>query len=101
FCLYIEWPDNAFPAPDSSLVLGVMASPEFADELTRVVAGRTIRGRPIEVRRVRGAMDSDIAGLQLLFVPRSEQPRLVQRAPALRSKPLLIVTEAPSGLDDG
>jgi len=49
---YVEWPSNAFPAADSPIVIGVAGDEELTQELVRVIAKRTLNGRPVAVQRV-------------------------------------------------
>lgn len=99
FCLYIEWPPTAFVDAESPLRLGVIGAPELAEELVRVVAERKINGRALQV--VRLGDDAEPDKLHLLFIARAEQPRLAHWLRQTGSHPLLIVTEAPGGLDQG
>lgn len=99
FCLYVEWPAQAFSPADSPLELGVAGSEPLVADLRKIVEGRSINGRTLAVRRV--DKDGDLSGLHLLFVGQSEQGRLSHWLQLTRGLPLLIITEAPPGLDAG
>lgn len=99
FCLYVEWPAEVFANAESPLQLGVIGAPELAEELMRVVAERKINGRALQVVRLGDNAEPD--NLHLLFIARAEQPRIAHWLMQAGSRPLLIVTEAPGGLDQG
>src|ERR1700739_5027400 len=52
FASYVEWPPQVFDGPASPLVIGVVDSDNLSDELAEVVAGRTVGGRPVTVRKL-------------------------------------------------
>ena len=98
FCLYVEWPTNAFDGAESPLRLGVIGAPELAEELARIVAERKINGRALQVVRLGDNAEPD--KLHLLFVARAEQPRLAHWLAQTGTRPLLIVSASrhwPSG----
>src|SRR5688572_30220270 len=53
FGSYVEWPDSVFTGPGDAIRIGIVGANPLADELTQMVTGRTINGRPITVRKVR------------------------------------------------
>lgn len=99
FCLYVEWPPSAFANADSPIVLGVAGPENLVAELENITRGRALNGRSLQVRRIDN--NTGLAGLHMLFVTRSEQVRLPQFVAQVQKLPLLLVTESPSGLDDG
>ncbi|MEO8855916.1 MAG: YfiR family protein [Burkholderiaceae bacterium] len=99
FMGYIAWPDNAFAKPGASLVMGVLGDDALADELAEMVAGRSVEGHALVVKRLR---DTDsAAGVHLLFVARSETSHLPVLARSSGAQPLLIVSEAEDALEQG
>jgi hypothetical protein len=98
FTEFVTWPDAAYPRPDSPFVM-VVAGPEaIAENLRSTTAGRSVGGRPIEVRRV-GASEA-IPLAQLVFIGGSDIARvreLIRAAP----RHALVVTEADGALDAG
>jgi hypothetical protein len=91
FAAYVEWPDSAFAAPDSPIVIGVAGDETIASELVRITAGRQVKGRGFAIRRV--ADTDSLAGLHILFVGRGDSARLQQFFRASQSRPILLVTE--------
>lgn len=93
---YVTWPDKAFAGPDSPIVIGVAGSDSVAEDLTNMVAGRTIGNRPIVVKRIH---DGDpLGGIHILFIG---SPRAAQSSDLFESSrglPILVVTEGKDGL---
>jgi hypothetical protein len=99
FAGYIEWPAEAFAAPDASFVIGVMGADDIAAELARIVPGRNVGGHPVVVKKLR---ESDpVRGIHLLFVWRVEPGRLQQVLRASQREGAFAVTENAKGLELG
>lgn len=99
FTGYVEWPEGVFPQADTPFTFAVAGDDELAAELAQAVAGRTAGGRPLLVKKLKGA--ESLANVHILFVGRAETERLPQLARMARSKPVLIVTEAAGALNHG
>ncbi|MEP7205839.1 MAG: YfiR family protein [Casimicrobiaceae bacterium] len=99
FLAFVDWPQSAFLLPDTPLIIGVVGADELAAELDQITSGRTLNNHPILIRRMR---DGDtLAGLQVLFVGRTEATRLSTIAARAAQRPILTVTDLPGGLDQG
>ena len=98
FLGYAEFPAGAFADPGAPVTIGVVGSDEMAAELARVVAGRSVGGRPVVVRQLREGEGGN--AVHLLFVAGSDSARAGR---ILKSSPpaLLPVTECESGLQQG
>jgi hypothetical protein len=92
FAAYVDWPESAFAAPDSPIVIGVAGDDAITGELVRITAGRQVNGRSFAIRRVADA--DNLGGLHILFVARAESSRLQQFSRASQARPILLVTEA-------
>ncbi len=79
-------------------MIGVAGNDELAAELTRMVVGRNVNGRPIIVRTVRDNVA--LADLHLLFVS-GDEARAAAMLKAHAQHPLLTVTETERGLQLG
>lgn len=99
FAGYVDWPPNAFAAPESPFAIGVVGNEDVASELARVVAGRQVGGHPVTVKRVRDG--ETLRGLQMVFVGRSAADRLSTLIRAAQLPALLVVTETERGLEAG
>lgn len=99
FAGYVEWPQAAFAQADTPVTIGVLGSESLATELSQVVVGRTVGGRTVTVRRLRGG--DSLAGVHILFIGRAENARLAQLTQLLQPRPILTVTEADGSLERG
>jgi hypothetical protein len=98
FLGYTDFPASAFTDAAAPLTIGVIGADDLAVELARIVAGRTVNGRPIEVRELR---ESDAgARVHLLFVGGSD-PQRVARIVHMATGAMLVVTECENGLQVG
>ena len=99
FLGYTEFPAAAFSDAQAPLMIGVAGSDELAAELVRIVAGRTVQGRAIQVRTVR---EGEAPGaLHLLFVAGTERDRVRNVLRTVQPAPTLLVTEVENGLQYG
>lgn len=99
FCLYVDWPPQAFTDTASPLVFGVAGPEQLVQQVQAVMRGHSVNGRPLEVRRIDD--DPPLDGVQVLFIAGSEQERLPQLLQHARGLPLLVVTESPEALAGG
>jgi hypothetical protein len=96
---FVQWPPAAFARADSPFAIGVLVADELAAALEQLVAGRSVQGRPVVVRRLKRG-DAP-AGLHVLFVGQSESARLAETLAAAKSQSVLIVTETENALASG
>jgi hypothetical protein len=99
FGSYIEWPGGSFARTDSPITIGVMGADALADELARIVSGRRVHDRSVQVRKLRPG--NSIAGLHVLFIGRADSGRLADVLAAAKGRALLTVTESDDGLELG
>ncbi|MGQ0523272.1 MAG: YfiR family protein [Betaproteobacteria bacterium] len=94
FVGFVEWPEQA--RAKEGFVIGVLGAESVEAELNRYVATRK---SAISVRRI--ASTESLAGVHLLFIGARENFRLSKIIAAVGNLPVLIVTEAPDGLERG
>jgi len=99
FGAYVEWPSQAFQAPDTPFTIGVLGADAVAEELEQITAGRTVHGRPVAVRRLKRG--EPLGALHVLFAGRTEAARLAEVLAPVRSQPLLVVTDAAERVPEG
>jgi hypothetical protein len=98
FAGYVEWPDGAFPSPDSPFVIGVMGADDVASELEKIVPGRNVNNHGVTVRRVGDG--EPLKGIHLLFIGRrAPNQRAILRV--AQQQGVLAVTESERGLETG
>jgi len=71
---FVEWPETAFPDAKAPLIVGVVGKDPFGEILDRTLAGASVKGRAIEVRRF--ANGDAMEPCHLLFISGSESDRL-------------------------
>lgn len=74
FTKFVEWPRERFADATSPIVIGVLGRNPFGDVLGKIVQGRTVNGRALQVRLI--ARADELAAVHLLFVPAGEEDRL-------------------------
>ena len=94
FASYVEWPPEAFAAPDSNFTIGLAGSDALADEIEASLAGRTVNGRKVVVRRLRrGDAPTDV---QMLVVGTPDARWARELYAAIKDHPVLTVAEPGS-----
>lgn len=91
FTKFIEWPPDSFPNPRSPLVIAVLGADPFGDALDQAVAGETVDGRPIEIKRFRTL--GDLAPCHILFISASQEERVPDILRRLRRSGTLTVAD--------
>lgn len=74
FTKFVEWPPTAFPTPESPIVIGVLGADPFGAALDRAVAGETVNGRPVEIKRFKTL--GELAPCHILFIAASHEERV-------------------------
>ena len=92
FTKFVEWSPSSFGAPDSPVVIGVLGSDPFGDELQNVVRGRKVNGREISVKRLQTTAGAK--GVHLLFITAGEDALLADIQAGLRGASVLTVGES-------
>jgi len=93
---YVEWPPRTGGSAEP-FTIGVLDSEAVAEELDRLVPGRSVGGRPVAVRRLRRG--DPMKGVQLLFAGGESPDRDAIRA--AQAEGALVVTESRAGLAAG
>jgi hypothetical protein len=96
FGSYVEWPAGSPQAAGDAFVIGVVEADALADELARVVTGRSIGGRPVRVRKLR--RDEPLAGLHMVYIGRTGRSTMLELLGQLEGQPTLTITETDSAL---
>lgn len=90
FTRYVEWPESA--AVNSQLSICVLGADPFGRILDATVAGRTVQGRALQVRRIQSP--SEASGCQVVFVSRETWRRNPASLKALGNTGTLTVGES-------
>jgi len=99
FTKLAEWPKQALP-DGAPLVIGVVGrDDDFAEVLTKAVAGKVAGTHPVVVRHLTSA--GDLKSCQLLFFRASERKRTPEAIAGLGSAGILLVGEDKAFLQQG
>ena len=98
FATFVEWPDDTIPA-GQPFFIGVLGEDPFGPVLERVIAGEKVKGHPLAVRRCKTAAEA--RECQIVFISRSEAPRLPEILRGLRGQPVLTVADMPRFIEAG
>lgn len=97
FTGFIDWPPASASSPE--FTIAVVASDEVSESLTRLLAGRSIKGKPARVLAIQRIQD---IGDACMVYMGSSRPEELAAIPAVAShRPVLIVTSTERGLERG
>jgi len=99
FAKFVDWPADAFSTADAPLVLGILGPDPVCSAAMQSLAGKKVKGRPLEVRPVSGIEGAK--GCHILFIGAAEQPRLVQLLDSLRGSSILTVSGIEHFIEQG
>ena len=91
FGRFVEWPAAAYASPGAPFVIGIFGEDPFGALIDDAIRGETLDGHPLAVRRFR--KPEDVTPCNILFIARSEAPRLEKVLQAVRGQPVLTVTD--------
>jgi hypothetical protein len=101
FTRFIDWPAEAADAsPGAPFVIGVVGRDPFGRYLDALASSRSIKGRPVQIRRLTGHAEVG-ACCQLLFIAGSEAAQLAQIVGRTAGKPVLTVGDTPGFAEKG
>lgn len=97
---HTTWPAAKLPS-GTPLVIGVYGQDNISNQISEAVAGRSISGREVIVKRITTVQE--VAGCHVLFVSRSEQDRLGWGSVLSKTqgKPILTIGESANFKDKG
>jgi hypothetical protein len=95
FIEYVSWPAEVFKTPADPIVIGVAADDDVAEELRRIARDRRVHDRRLVVVNV---AQETATPVQVLYAGARAASRVLK---ATFGRPVLVVTDAPDGLDRG
>jgi len=99
FPKYADWPAEAFAGSNSPIVIVVLGETPVTEEIQKVIAGRTVNGRKIVLKRVATGEDSGVC--QILFISAAEQRHSADTLAKLKDASILTVGESDDFLESG
>lgn len=97
FAEYVEWPPDA-PAA-ARFTIAVLGAEEIALDLQRLLPGYAIKNLPAQVRKIHSVQE--LGDSRILFVGADQGDALRTVAAKIAGRPVLLVTDQPSGIDAG
>ena len=91
FLQFVEWPDSAFSDHSNQIIVGVLGTDPFGSTLDNTLAGKTMKGKKIMIRRF--ASLEELEDCHILFVSSSEENRLTDILRSLRHVSVLTIGE--------
>lgn len=98
FAKYVEWPESAFATAEAPIVIGVLGGGRFTEEAGKILAGKSVGGRPIRVRNIAGADDLQPCHILFIHPDRAGAGQMLAR---IKSRPVLTVGESDQYIDQG
>lgn len=97
FARHVDWPAEAFPAPEAPFVVVVLSGDPMADAVSGAFSGKVLHGRPVLLRRSKKGEGLD--GAHLVFIGTDAEAGPILSA--LRDSRTLTVGESAGFLKDG
>jgi hypothetical protein len=91
FAEFTEWPASAFASENEPLIIGILGRDPFGKPLDKLAENEILKGRHVRVMRYRKV--EEIKACHILYISKSEEPRLDRILRALKGKPVLTVSE--------
>jgi len=99
FARFVEWPANAESTKSDSFAICVLGRDPFGQALDATVAGETLGGKAILVKRV--SKPQDALSCRVLYISSSEENRLIADFAALDKAGVLTVSDIPQFAQHG
>lgn len=91
FAEFTEWPETAFPKEGEPLLIGILGRDPFGKDLDKLAENGVVKGRHVRVLRFRKV--EEIKTCHILYIGKSEEPRLDRMLRGLKERPVLTVSE--------
>lgn len=92
FTHFIDWPPSAFAGPQSPFILCVIGETPLGGYLEQLAQHRRIKGRPVELRRMKPT--ADLSQCHLVFIAADERAHLKQILAAVQGRPIVTVADS-------
>lgn len=94
FAKLIQWPANAFPQPNSPVIIGIIGNDPFGGTLDEVLAGKNVNGRELVIKHLKWG--ADLKACNILFVSSSEALHIDEIFHIVKGLPILTIGETPN-----
>jgi uncharacterized protein DUF4154 len=94
FGRFVQWPSNTPAAKGDSFSICVLGQDPFGPTLDATLAGETLDGRPVTVKRI--STPRDAGECRILFISSTEESHLKEILVALDDSGILTVSDMPA-----
>ena len=94
FGRFVQWPPNAAAAKGDSFSICVLGQDPFGPTLDSTLAGETLGGKPLTVKRI--STPRDAGECRILFISSTEENHLNEILVALDESGILTVSDMPA-----
>lgn len=99
FALFIEWPDQSFTSANEPISVCVFGENPFGQSLETNFAGKTVRGRELEIRHVQHP--SELQNCHIAFISPSEHKRVPEIITAIGNSSVLTIGDMKDFVESG
>ncbi len=99
FLKFVEWPDDPGGDQHAKFVIGFVGGTLINSELSRLVEGKTVLGRDLQVRTFQAS--DNLRACNILFISTSEKKRLPAILASLRGSTVMTVADMSDFIDSG
>ncbi|MFQ5605162.1 MAG: YfiR family protein [bacterium] len=93
FAKFVDWPKEVVEDTTQPLIIGILGRDPFGSDLDEMIAGKTVKGKKIVIKRFDKIEDWEFC--HLLFISSSERRRMKKNLAILREFNVLTVGETP------
>lgn len=99
FARFVQWPEGAFAAVDSPFHICILGTDPFGRDLDEVVAGESVDGHPMAVRRL-GSAD-EARDCHIAYVDAADADNFQDALAAVQDRPTLLVSDLERAAEQG
>lgn len=88
---FVEWPTNRFSAPEDPIIIGVLGRNPFGEALPLAIRGESAHNRSFKIEELQPS--DDIRRCHIVFICRSEAPRIKAITSSLAGQSVLTVSD--------
>jgi hypothetical protein len=99
FLKFVEWPDDPGADPHAKWIIGFVGDTAVSDELERLVEGKSVLGRDLQVRKFQPT--DNLRACNILFISEAQKKRLPAILAAVRGSSVLTVADMENFISEG
>ena len=92
FAKFVDWPADAFPTPDSPLLICVLGQDPFGRDFEQLITDKTVNGHRIEIAHPDGVPQARACQIVFIGIAEKQMQPVLQ---ALKGSSVLTVSDAP------